>query len=55
MLSEMGKKLTQSFSEIKNKKSVVLVIQSVADDVLFRKDFTDMDYLDEQFCEARYL
>ena len=37
----------KSFSEIKNKKSVVVVIYSnVADDVLFQKQFTDLDYLD---------
>ena len=34
--------------------------ENVADDVLFQKHFTDLDYLDrfsryERFCEPRYL
>ena len=60
MFVETGKKFIKSFSETKNQKSVVFVIQKCSDDVLFRKHFTDLDYLDwfsryERFCEPQYL
>ena len=49
-----------SFSEIRNQKSVCWLYRNVADDVLFQEHFTDFDYLDcflryERFCEPRYL
>ena len=56
MFFETGKKFIKSFSEIKNQKSLVFVVQNVVDDVLSQKHFTDLDYLDwfsryERFCE----
>ena len=60
MFVETGKKFIESFSETKNQKSVVFVIQKCSDDVLFQKHFTDLDYLDwflrhERFCKPQYL
>ena len=60
MYFETGKKFLKSFSEIKNQKSVVFLHRNVADDVLFQRHFTDLDYLHwfsrhERFCEPWYL
>ena len=57
---ETGKKFIESFSEAKIQNSVCLLYRTVADDVLFQKHFTDLDYRDwfsryERFCEPRYL
>ena len=43
MFFETGKKLIESFSEIKNLNS--LLYRNIADDVLFQEHFTDLDYL----------
>ena len=60
MLFETGKKFIKSFSEVKNTNLWCLLYRNVADDVLFQKHFTDLDYLDwfstyEGFGEPRYL
>ena len=47
MFFETRKKFIKSFSEIKNKKHVkCLSCKNVANDVLFQRHFTDVDYLD---------
>ena len=56
MFVETNKKFIESFSETENQN----LYKTVADDVLFQKHFTDLDYLDwfsryERFCEPRYL
>ena len=56
MFFETDEKFIESFSEIKNKKSAVLVIQK-CNHVLFQKHFIDTDYFDqfsryERFCET---
>ena len=41
------KKFIKSFSEIKNKINLTcLLYRNVANDVLFQRHFTDLDYLD---------
>ena len=60
MFLETGKKFIESFSEIKNQKSVVLLHRNVADDVLFQEHFTDLDHLEwfpdtKDFVSSRYL
>ena len=46
MFVETGKKFLESFSETKNQRSVVFVNRNAANDVLYQKHFTDLDYLD---------
>ena len=61
MFFETGKKFIKSFSDIRNEKCTVFVIQKVAAaNVLLRKHFTDLDYLDwfsryQRFCEPPHL
>ena len=37
MFAETGKKFIESFAEIKNKKSLVVIYRNVADDVSFQE------------------
>ena len=47
MFSETRKKFIKSFSEIKNKKNAkCLSYRKAANDVLFWRPFTDVDYVD---------
>ena len=46
MFFETRKKFTKSFSEIKIENVKCLSYRNVANDVLFRRYFTDVDYLD---------
>ena len=44
MFFETRKKFIKSFSEIKNKNVKCLSYRNVANDVLFQRHFTDVDY-----------
>ena len=60
MFYETRKKFIKSFSEIKIKNVKRLSYRNVANDVLFQRHFTDVDYLDwfskhKGFCERQYL
>ena len=45
MYFETRKKFIKSFSEIKNKNQKCLLYRNVANDLLFQRHFTDLDYL----------
>ena len=59
-LLKQAKSLQNCFLKPKIKTLWCLLYRTVADDVLFQKHLTDLDYLDwfsryERFCEPRYL